>query len=227
MNPIRLVMIIGFQRSGTNALFDSLAAAREIVAFNEDTDSAVFENFFLRPEPEIRGLLHQAKTVLLKPISETKRRSITELLREYEDYDVKIIHIHRDPVNTFYSTSVLWPTTAEEFIEIWNSRNSSIFEIPEEEKKNVVFVKYEDMILDPEVFYQAARFAGIRGKYRFHEDSHAGEKNVSREIAVRIEEGTRDVWLRLEQARTFLPRPNPLSIVKLIQAAKWGIKKLV
>ena len=221
----RLVMIIGFQRSGTNALFDSLAADHRVLAFNEHSDNEIYQNFYLKPEAEIRKLLQQSPVVLLKPISETKRRSVSDVIREYADYDLKIIHIHRDPVNTYHSTSILWPTTPEEFVETWNKRNASIFEIPGDQKKNVVFVKYEDMVLDPEVFYSAARFAGIRGRYRFHPDSHGGQKNVSKDIAERIEMGTRLMWLRLEEARTFLPRPNPFSLAKLLQNAKYGIKR--
>jgi sulfotransferase family protein len=221
----RLVMIIGFQRSGTNALFDSLAADRRIIAVNEHAENEMYQNFYLRPEPEIRNRLRENEIVLLKPISETKKRSVSDLLLEYADYDVKMIHIHRDPVNTYYSTSILWPTTPEEFIESWNVRNSSIFDIPEERKKDLVFVKYEDMILDPDVFYAAANFVNIRGRYRFHPDSHGGKKNVSRDIADRIEQGTRLVWLRLEEARTFLPRENPFSVAKLLQNAKYNLKR--
>ena len=208
----KLVMIIGFQRSGTNALFDSLSSDRKILAFNEHADNDVYQNFYLRPESEIREKLRKSTTALLKPISETKKRSVANLLQEYADYDVKVIHIHRDPVNTYYSTSILWPTTPEEFIDTWNERNASIFEISEQQKQNTVFVKYEDMILDPEVYYSTARFVGIRGKYRFHPDSHGGQKNVSKDVADRIEQGTRAMWLRLEEARTFLPRSNVFKI---------------
>jgi hypothetical protein len=88
-------MVIGFQRSGTNALFDSLAGDRNILSFNEVAESEIYRNFYLKPEPEIRSILQAGKSVLLKPISETKRRNVEDLFQEYAAYDVRVLHIHR------------------------------------------------------------------------------------------------------------------------------------
>jgi hypothetical protein len=225
MTDPRLVMVIGFQRSGTNALFDSLAGDRRFLSFNEVGESEIYSNFYLKAEPEIRSIFHAGKNVLLKPISETKRRNVEDLFQEFAAYDVRVLHIHRDPVNTYYSVSVLWDTTPEEFIEQWNRRNSSIFSVSEKHKQKVAFVKYEDMILDPEVFYSASRFAGIRGKYRFHPDSHSGRKNLPKDVVDRLDKGTEDLWKKLEASRTFLPRDGVFSMTKLVQEAKYNLKR--
>ncbi len=216
MSTNRIVMILGVQRSGTNALFDSLAKAPKVLACNESGDSEIYINFFLRPEPEIRKSLLNDKPVLLKPISETKKRSVQELLQEYSEYDFRILHIHRDPVNTYYSATLIWHVVLEEYLEEWNRRNRSIFEINPGWKDRVAFVKYEDMVEDPSVFYSAAQFAGIKGKYLFHDDSASGRKLLSTKVISKIDEETREIWNLLEQSRTFLPHPSRFNLPKTI-----------
>jgi|GEM_PF-5222161 len=51
----KIVMVMGFRHSSTNALFDRLAASRGILAFNEYADDQIYRNFCLRPEREIRN----------------------------------------------------------------------------------------------------------------------------------------------------------------------------
>ena len=65
-----LIMIMGAQRSGTNALFDSLATDKTVTAFSEDIDSAFYYNFVLRPVSELAPLIERVpKRILLKPIN--------------------------------------------------------------------------------------------------------------------------------------------------------------
>src|SRR5947208_7172302 len=75
-----LIMVMGVQRSGTNVLFDSLATDRTLSAFPEDIDSAFYCNFLLRPLSELAPVIERARgRILLKPISETGKRSLAEV----------------------------------------------------------------------------------------------------------------------------------------------------
>src|SRR5438094_5316389 len=95
-----LIMVMGVQRSGTNVLFDSLATDRTLSAFPEDIDSAWYCNFLLRPLSELAALIERAPgRILLKPISETCRRSLVDVAEEYRSYPLRFVWIYRDPVN--------------------------------------------------------------------------------------------------------------------------------
>ena len=99
-----LIMVMGVQRSGTNVLFDSLATDKTLNVFPEDIDSAFYCNFLLRPLSELAPLIERALgRILLKPISETGRRSLAEMAEEYRSYQLHFVWIYRDPVNVFGS----------------------------------------------------------------------------------------------------------------------------
>ena len=64
----RLVMVMGVQRSGTTAVLEKLSRSPGVTARNESIDDPLYHEYYLRPEPEIRGVLHSLPgTVLLKP----------------------------------------------------------------------------------------------------------------------------------------------------------------
>src|SRR5204862_8000125 len=95
-----LIMVMGAQRSGTNVLFSSLATDRTLSAFPEDIDSAFYCNFLLRPLSELAALIERAPgRILLKPISETCRRSLVDVAEEYRSYPLRFVWIYRDQVN--------------------------------------------------------------------------------------------------------------------------------
>src|SRR5206468_12337971 len=99
-----LIMVMGAQRSGTNVLFSSLATDPTVSAFPEDIDSAFYYNFLLRPVSELAPLIERVPgRILLKPISETGRRSLAEIVEEYRPYALRFVWIYRDPVNVFDS----------------------------------------------------------------------------------------------------------------------------
>lgn len=100
----RLVMIMGFQRSGTTALFDTLASAPGVSPRHEHADDDIYDDYFLRPEPDVRPVLMALPgTVLLKRVRESRRRSPLEVAEEHHDYDLTIIWPYRDPVNVYRS----------------------------------------------------------------------------------------------------------------------------
>src|SRR5919201_116659 len=97
-------MVMGVQRSGTTALFRCLEHDPTVTPFMEMDRDAIYRGFYLRPEPQIRMTLRRAPgTVLLKPISETYRRTVSDVFDEFHAYDVKVVWIYRDPVDVVYS----------------------------------------------------------------------------------------------------------------------------
>jgi len=101
----KIVMVTGVQRSGTGALFYALAEDLGVRVFQESNASEFYLGWNLRSETELRPLLTaSAQTVLTKPVNETSRRSVAELLREFTAHETWIVWIYRDPVNVFAST---------------------------------------------------------------------------------------------------------------------------
>ena len=101
MPATRLVMILGFQRSGTTALFDTLASAPGVSPRHEHADDDLYDDYFLRPEPQIRSVLAALPgTVLLKPVRESRRRSPLEVAKEYRDYDLSISRYKEAEIET-------------------------------------------------------------------------------------------------------------------------------
>src|SRR5688500_17404427 len=99
----RLLMIMGVHRSGTNALFNSFVKSDGCVPMIDVETNDVYDEYFLRPEPEIRQVISGHRNpVLLKPVNETKRRDIDSIFDEYKNYDLRVLYIYRDPVNGYF-----------------------------------------------------------------------------------------------------------------------------
>lgn len=221
---LKIIMVMGVQRSGTNALFNSFAKDTNFRAFNECDDSEIFYEWNLRPECEIRSILRGSGPVLLKPVNETDFRSVTDVIREYKDYDVWIPWIYRDPVNVYYSWLTKWNMpSVDEFIEMWNRRNQSILTILPDFGSRIGIVRYEDLVADPQVFYRACGFFSITGEYLFREDSESGRRNLSNRVITEIEQGTTQILNNLNKSRTFKPRR--LSVSSLSTRLRRHIEK--
>lgn len=206
----KLIMIMGFQRSGTNALFYSMADDPAVTSFNENRLEVFYESdnmkgFLLKDEPEIREiLLRDEGPALLKPISETNVREIVDVFHEYAAYDLHIPYIYRDPINVFYSWMKKgWASldNTKDFIAHWNKRNESILEAKPAYPERTPVVRYEDLIDDPFVFFKLCRRLGIKGTYRFKADSSGGYKNVPADAIARIQDGTQERFAQLEALR--------------------------
>jgi hypothetical protein len=205
MEKKRLIMIMGWQRSGTSVFFRSLASDPNVTSYSERRDSEVFLEFNLRPEEEIRPILSAAKeTILLKPINDTNRRSVLSIIEEFRRYDLFILWLFRDPVNVFYSQLLKWERDNERiFVNRWNLRNRYILEALQEHEERTAIVKYEDLIASRAHFDRICRFVGISGEYLFSADSNAGRINLDSQRVEAIEEGTRAVFEELESNRKF------------------------
>ena len=170
-----LVFIMGVQRSGTNALFRSLSGGAA-QAYNEAHSSPLFESMYLRPELQVRQTIAAAGgPVLAKPISETKRRSVRDVFREYARYDLRVAWIYRDPVNCYASHINRWDEykgRAEAFVQSWCQRNQMALDGLEDAGGRLAIVRYRDLIDDHRLIKQLGDFLGLRGRYRFLHDLH-------------------------------------------------------
>ncbi len=199
-------MVMGVQRSGTNALRRSLSLDPRVAGFNESKDSPLFKNWYLRREASIRDFLNGVPgTVLIKPISETRKRTVADIFEEYQAYDLWMPWIYRDPVNVYHSRIRRWPelTDIDRFVDSWNSRNRSALEAIPGHADRMAIVRYEECIADPTVFWGLCRFLNVEGEYLFRRDSAGGYRRLDRELQQRILEGTSEVLQELDAARRF------------------------
>ena len=208
-----LIMIMGAQRSGTNALFDSLATDKTVTAFSEDIDSAFYYNFVLRPVSELAPLIERASgRILLKPINEMDRRSLADVAEEYRSYRLRFVWIYRDPVNVLDSMRRERWLASEDIdqpgqICAWRKRNEYALQFQRQCPEQIVIVRYEDLCLDRAVFRQLTRWLGLNCKSYFRKDSAHGRKHVTIVAQLKIDAGTGDTLAALDAIRTFRPRP--------------------
>ena len=205
----RIIMIMGVQRSGTTALFDAFDV-EGVTSFQEKLNDLLYDDYYLRPEPVIHEILHLAPgTVLLKPISETMRRNVSDVLCEYEAYDLSVVWIYRDPVNVFHSMEREgWTLVKDDALKLtreWNKRNRSMLECLPEQADRITVVRYEDLVTSPEALQALGRFLGIPVKGVFRKDSRAGRQAVPADFQTVIDGETRETLAMLDAARTFLP----------------------
>jgi hypothetical protein len=223
----KLLMVMGNQRSGTNALFDSIVRGGGCIPMVDVESSEIYDQWDLRPEPQIRNILRATSSpVLLKPINETKKRSIEDVFNEYKDYELKIIYIYRNPVHVFGSQVTIWPQfdDIEEFIEMWNKRNGYALQLTAPWKDRLAIVSYTDLISDPKVFSDVCMFLGVPGEYLFRRDQKLGFQ-LPDEIQKKIEAETKDTWNALEASRTFTAGKRAFSFRKIYRNLIFLLKK--
>lgn len=208
-----VIFLMGVQRSGTNALFKSLTSSAEVRAFNESMDSPWFHELDLRPEVEVRALLEQdARPVVLKPINETKARSVRDVLHEWRDHDVRVAWAYRDPVNCYHSHVTRWRGfrgQPEAFARHWALRNGSVLDALGEYGARIAVIRYEDLAVDATVLDQLSAFLQVPTCYLFRPDRAAGWRAVPAREQDLIARTTADVLAHLDRQRRFTARPDP------------------
>lgn len=207
--PKRLIFVLGSQRSGTNALRQSLSLSPFVMGFNETQSSELYEDWKLRPEPEIRQKLHKLpNTVLLKPIKSVIDRAVAEFLADFHGYDLSVVWIYRDPVKVFSSQVRRWSYMDDPaaFVERWNRVNRSALEAAEADPR-VLVVRYEDLIADKAVFGQLCRYLRVRGEYLFQPDRSDAYRHVDNADIARIQRETAETLEALDGARAVTSMP--------------------
>ena len=211
----KLVFVMGVQRSGTNSLFDSLTS-RAVTPYNESVSSPLFEEMLLRPEPVVRPVLEASRLpVLVKPISESKVRSVRAVLEEFSAHDLRVVWIYRDPINCYASHIQRWSGyrgQSQKFGEDWADRNQSVLDALEHFGDQICLVRYADLIADPGVIASVGDFLSLPARYRFRADSDRGRQVLDSQIIQTLTEKTHDVLAKMDLCRTYLPEHvSPLS----------------
>jgi len=206
-------MVMGVQRSGTTALFKSLAQDQALTSFHESAEDALYYLYRLRPVQEIAPILNAAPgAVLLKPIKETPDRSLEELRTEYENYALKFVWIYRDPVNVLHSISRKgWLPRAlegEPGAGSWVARNQLALRFQKDHPADIAIVRYEDLVSDPKIFTSLCKSLDVHGAPVFREDRGSGRSDLALDVQRAIEAATKTTLRELDSARTF--RPGPL-----------------
>ncbi len=203
-------MIMGMQRSGSTALFETLSTARRLVSHAESPDGPIYDDYFLRPESAIRTVLRSSGyPVLLKPVRESERRTLVSVIEEYADYDLSILWLYRDPVNVVFSYSVQgWieaTTAALEWLTLeWIERNRMPVQVPAALRPKLTVLRYEDLVSDGSVLQALRRKLGIWGFSTFRPDSNAGRMRLPIAAQARIEAMTSGTLLDLQRLPTGL-----------------------
>ncbi len=211
----KLIMILGVQRSGTTALFETLATAPGLTSYHEAADDAVYFDYYLRPEPEIRSVLQAApNSVLLKPVRESELRSLHSLFDEYAAYDLQIIWLYRDPVNVLYSYERKGWANRDAFESLgqeWALRNQAMLEALPQAQEHLTIVRYEDLLQDPTLVHALAHRFDLQIRSTLATDSNAGRKKLPLELQETIDQITARTLTLLDQTRTLRPALQPLA----------------
>lgn len=225
--PKKLVMVMGVQRSGTTALFKSLAGDPSVTAHEENIDDAVYCNYRLRPREELAHILDDAPgTVLLKPLSESAKRT-RHIFQEFDDFALQIIWIYRDPVNVLYSMHREGWIPAPQLgqaaqVQDWNRRNRVALEMREHFAAHIAIVRYEDLLADPHVFRNLSEWLGLGGRPVFRPEASAGRKHLHLSVQRTLDAATSETMQALNAARTFPARTSQLgrrSISRILPTA--------
>src|SRR5438105_11201733 len=158
IEPHELIMVMGVQRSGTNALFHSLAKDKTLTVVPDDIDSVFYYQFRLRPVTELAPLIERiGGRILLKPISETFVRGLVEVAKEFRAYPVRFVWIYRDPVNVLHSMQrEKWIASQDidrpDHVFAWRQRNQYVLDFQQQFSNQIAVLRYEDLFLDPPGF---------------------------------------------------------------------------
>jgi len=207
----QLIMVMGAQRSGTTALFRSLALDRALTSFDESAEDALYYLYRLRPVRETAPILNAAPgAVLLKPITETFYHSLEELKTEYANYALKFVWIYRDPVNVLHSMSRKgWLPCAlesEPGASTWVARNQLALRFQKDHPAAIAIVHYEDLVSDPKIFGSLCKSLDVNGAPVFREDRGSGRSDLPLSVQRAIEAATGATLRALDSARSFRPR---------------------
>lgn len=206
----KLLFVLGSQRSGTNALRRSISLDPWVMGFNERADDRWYDDWQLRPEPELRPHLRAlpSRTVLFKPIVNMQHQPLTTWLEQWRDYESQVAWIYRDPVDVFQSRAKHWDDKGDldDFLDEWHRVNRPVVSAMDDDGR-ISLVRYEDLANDNTVVWSLFRRLGVHGENLFRAGPSKGRARLSPDVVAAVEEGTAELLAELDRRRTFVPTP--------------------
>lgn len=207
----KLVFVMGMQRSGTTALAETLGQDPRLHVEHESPGNAFYDDYFLRPEAELREHLWRIKRrVLLKPISETQRRSVENTLDEFADYGVRAAWIYRDPINVWSSMQVEFQMTEADrrgWAWQWNQGNRSLLDaLYGPHRERIALVRYEDLIAHRATYTALCRFLDVEERVNlfWRADANKGRRRFDDALQEAIMAECGETLAELHRRRLFV-----------------------
>ena len=149
------------------------------------------------------------------------RRPVADFLAEFDDYNLRVAWIYRDPVAVFRSRGERWSYKAEAgpFITEWNRINKSVMDAND---PRVAVVCYDQLTADPRVFKALCQNLGVKGENLFHSGRSVEEveSSLSEDDVADIRERTHQQLERLDAAAAaFLEANKVLDVAGEDEAA--------
>jgi hypothetical protein len=179
-----LVMVAGYQRSGTTVLIESFEALNPECTFNESPDNAAFTNKNLHRKDVLLPIAEAlGGTLIVKPNKLFHHNTVDEVLDRYRRFRVRIIWAFRDPVETYISNGVMRrkrghteDQPVEEFADKWIERNEKAIDAFDRRLTPVKFVNYNTIAERTEAReLQLSKFTGRPVKL-LHDGSQASRR---------------------------------------------------
>lgn len=172
MKP-RLIIVAGFQRSGTTALFRGFADANPDISFNESPDSEVFKNKNIVRQNELLDVAKRlGGTLVTKPNKLFGMMSVEQALARYDRFEVRILWAFRNPADVYASHYLMRKQLADadalaeavyepEEISAWIRRNENVARAFEEGKARILLLNFEVLRKRGAVNKAIEAFAGL------------------------------------------------------------------
>lgn len=204
-----MLLVMGVQRSGTTALFESLASDPRVRAVNESSENAAFLDWRLRAGPVVAALASSAPgPLLLKAISETRFRSVADVFADLGACDVRALWTWRDPVAVFASMVRLGWVPADErhargVAEFWVASQDRMLASLEACAGRLAVVRHEEIAASPALFASAAAFLGLDGRSALRPDVSPCRATLAAALVSLIDDVTAPNVARLDDVRTW------------------------
>lgn len=229
----KLILVMGMQRSGTTALLYALGQDPALHIENESPEGPIYDNYRLRPEPEIRSILWGfRRRVVLKPVVEVEYRELEEVLEEFRSYQPKVAWIYRDPVNVWSSAKRTFSLPPDEF-DAWlakwvNGNASALRAIRGSMGDQIGVVRYEDLINHRPVFDELCRFLGVsvHNNLFWREDQKKGRRSLPESVQAKIERATGAILRELDEVRLRVPsdaQSGAIGLAEVMSSSHWHL----
>jgi hypothetical protein len=100
----RLILTVGYQRSGTTVLFRSVEAANPAISFNESPDNPLFKSKDLRRQSEILPVVDKLGGVVVAKANKLfSAYDCSELAQRYSAFRIHVVWSFRNPLHVYAS----------------------------------------------------------------------------------------------------------------------------